>query len=145
MTRGTVLRCIVRMIYMNTRTHAAYMPVFKLLRGNFEVFAPWGDMLHHRSEVWCRGVAKVGSYAPNLSPIGTGVGCEHTKQKIFTKFRNMNAPHRRISCTIFTKFFIVCGQFFLSNHFEVRSARQVSELQGFKVGGYVFSQIFSAA
>jgi len=65
---------------------------------------------------------KVKFYAPNFSPIGTGVECEHTKLKIFTKFRNINAQHGHISCTIFAKVFIVCGQFFLGNHLDVRSA-----------------------
>jgi len=53
-------------------------------------------------------IPKATSPMPNFTPIGALVACGGQKNwkcyRIFTKFWNINFLHRRIPCTIFTKF-----------------------------------------
>ena len=100
--------------------------VFRLLRGDFEVFLPTGvTRCTDWGEIW-RG--RVDSSMPNFTPHSAWVGYEATKLIILPNFWHINAPHDRIPLAIFSQIFTLCGQLHVHSCVKIR----VDSLKGFQ-------------
>jgi len=126
--------------------HPVYFTaVFSSVGGDLRFFAP--ERRHGApmgGDIWSGDIPR-----QLLSPSvhGRGVGAKNAKFYLhFTKFRNINASHRRLACMIFMKFSLI-GELLAGSCVKWRFGQGVPEVRGLKFVGPVTPrpQLFSTS